>query len=99
MENAFIGKLRSMGRDIRSNGQRNCKEYWDKEKDSNNKCSNKNNRSIKEQRKHDGESMKMGNNFWPNVAMKIRYFTHLLNQVPQNSSMPCEYRHGIKNKL
>ena len=37
------------------------------------------------------ESMKTSSTFWIKVTVKIQFFTHLLNQSPQNSYMPCEF--------
>ena len=43
-----------------------------------------------------GDSMKMGNTFWPNLAMKTWFFTHVLDRIPQNAYMPCEFRLAVK---
>ena len=43
-----------------------------------------------------GDSMKMGNTFWPNLAMKTWYFTHVLDRIPQNAYMPSEFRLTVK---
>ena len=45
------------------------------------------------------ETMKTSSTFWIKVTVKIQFFTHLLNQSPQNSYMPIEFRHATKNKL
>ena len=38
-----------------------------------------------------GDSMKMSNTFWPNLAMKTWFFTHVLDRSPRNAYIPCEF--------
>ena len=38
-----------------------------------------------------GDSMKVGNTFWPNLTMKTYFFTHVLDRSPQNAYMSCEF--------
>ena len=46
-----------------------------------------------------GDSMKVGNTFWPNLAMKTRFFTHVLDKSPRNAYIPCEFRLAIKKQI
>ena len=46
-----------------------------------------------------GDSMKVGNIFWPNLAMKTRFFTHVLDRSPRNTYMPCEFRLAVKKQI
>ena len=43
--------------------------------------------------------MKMGNTFWPNLAMKTWFFTHVLDKSPQNAYMPCEFWLAVKKQI
>ena len=43
--------------------------------------------------------MKMGNTFWPNLAMKTWFFTHVLDRSPQNAYIPCEFRLAVKKQI
>ena len=46
-----------------------------------------------------GDSMKMGNTFWPNLAMKTWFFTHVLDRSPQNAYMPCEFWLAVRKQI
>ncbi len=46
-----------------------------------------------------GDSMNVGNTFWPNLAMKTRFFTHVLHRSPRNSYMLSEFRLVFKKQI
>ena len=46
-----------------------------------------------------GDSMKVGNTFWPNLVMKTWLFTHVLDRSPRNAYMPCEFQLAVKKQM
>ena len=45
-----------------------------------------------------GDSMKMGNTFWPNLVMKTWFFTHVLDRSPRNAYIPYEFGLVVKKQ-
>ena len=46
-----------------------------------------------------GDSMNVRNTFWPNLAMKTWFFTHVLHRSPRNSYILCEFRLVFKKQI
>ena len=46
-----------------------------------------------------GDSMMVGNTFWPNLPMKTSFCTHVIDRISQNVYMPCEFQLAMKNEI
>ena len=47
----------------------------------------------------EGDSMKVGNTFWPNLVMKTWCITHVIDRIPRNAYIPCEFWLAVKKQI